>query len=122
MLTYEDDPQYVGISATYALPAGTRRPKAIAEANELTQRSKVAKVYLMPNRGVTISAELFVADPRHLEAVLRLISLVQSVRMSSSAASRPRQCKGSLVWAAIAGTAHVAKRTALQYEYCTQQG
>lgn len=80
LLTYVDDPQFVRSSATYALPAGTRRPKAITEANGLTQCSKVAKVYLLPNRGVAISAELFVTDPHHLEALLlRLIRLVQSV-------------------------------------------
>ncbi len=52
----------------------------MAEANNFTRKSKVAKVYVLPRRAVTIAAELFVKDPEQLDAVLlRLIRLVQSV-------------------------------------------
>jgi hypothetical protein len=46
----------------------------------VTRRAKVAKVYVLSKRDVTIAAELFVSDPEHLDAVLyRLIRLVQAV-------------------------------------------
>jgi hypothetical protein len=80
LLTYADDLQYFGISATYRIPAGVRRSRTLTEANELTRRSKVVKVYVIPNRGVTIAAELFVQDPERLDTVLpRLLRLVQAV-------------------------------------------
>jgi hypothetical protein len=80
LLTYADDLQYVGIRATYQLLAGVRRSHAVTEANDVTRRAKVAKVYLLPKRAVTIAAELFVNEPEQLDPVLyRLIRLVQGV-------------------------------------------
>jgi hypothetical protein len=80
LLTYDDDLQYVGIRATYQLLGGVRRSHAVTEANDVTRRAKVAKVYLLPKRAVTIAAELFVDEPQQLDAVLyRLIRLVQGV-------------------------------------------
>jgi hypothetical protein len=80
LLTYADDLQYVGIRTTYQLLAGVRRSHAAAEANDVTRRAKVAKVYLLPKRAVTIAAELFINEPEQLDAVLyRLIRLVQGV-------------------------------------------
>src|SRR5450755_1108607 len=80
LLTYADDLQYVGIRATYQLLAGVRRSHAVTEANEVTRRAKVAKVYLLPKRAVTIAAELFINEPEQLDTVLyRLIRLVQGV-------------------------------------------
>ena len=48
------------------MPKGVRRATALEEANDFTLRSKVAKVYVLPKRGVTIAAELFVNDPANL--------------------------------------------------------
>lgn len=80
LLTYADDLQYVGICARYRLLAGVRRSHAVTEANDITRRSKVAKVCVLPKRGVSIAAELFVKEPEQLDAVLpRLIRLVQGV-------------------------------------------
>ena len=80
LLTYADDLQYVGIRANYQLLAGVRRSHAVTEANDVTRRAKVAKVFLLSNRAVTIAAELFIGEPEHLDAILyRLIRLVQSV-------------------------------------------
>ncbi len=80
LLTYADDPQFVGISASYRILSGVRRSDAVTEANEVTRKSKVAKVYVLPKRAVTIAAELFVNDPDQLDTVLlRLIRLVQRV-------------------------------------------
>ena len=76
--TYLDDPQYVGISATYPLPTGVRRSKALTAANDVTRGTKVGKVNLLPDRGVRIAAELFVNDPKQIDTVLpRLIRLLQ---------------------------------------------
>jgi hypothetical protein len=72
--------QYVGIRANYQLLAGVRRSHAVTEANDVTRRAKVAKVFLLSNRAVTIAAELFIGEPEHLDAILyRLIRLVQGV-------------------------------------------
>lgn len=80
LLTYADDLQYVGISATYKIPDGVRRPRTLAAANYFTRRSKVVKVYVIPDRGVTIAAEVFTQDPERLTAVVpRLLRLVQAV-------------------------------------------
>jgi hypothetical protein len=80
LLTYADDLQYVGIRANYQLLAGVRRSHALAEANDVTRRAKVAKVFLLRNRAVTIAAELFISEPGQLDAVLyRLIRIVQGV-------------------------------------------
>jgi hypothetical protein len=80
LLTYEKDQQYVGISSTYGLPTGVRKAKALAEANDVTGRSKVVKVYVLPDRGVRIAAELYIKEPEQLDAILpRLIRQVQAV-------------------------------------------
>lgn len=80
LLTYADDRQYVGVSASYQIPVGVRSSNAVAEANDFTRKSKVAKVYVLPKRAVTIAAELFVKEPQQLDTVLpRLIRVVQDV-------------------------------------------
>jgi hypothetical protein len=57
-----------------------RRQRALSEANEATRRSKIAKVYVLPDRAVSIAVEQLVRIPGDLENVLiRLIRLVQSV-------------------------------------------
>lgn len=95
ILTYQDDPQYVGIGTTYALPARMRRSTVIAVANDLTRRSKVAKVFVLPSRDVTIRAEILVNESGNLAPLLlRLIRLVQSVASDlfgrlASTADRP---------------------------------
>jgi hypothetical protein len=89
LLTYADDLQYVGISATYRIPAGVRRSRTLAEANDLTRRSKVVKVYVIPSRG------------DHRGRIVR--PRPRATRYGSSATASPRASCGSRILRSIGG-------------------
>jgi len=79
VLTYEDDANYIGISALYRLPKGVSRAAVMRAANEITRRSKVTKAYLQPDRALTIAFEMMVDDPARLNPLFhRVMRSLQS--------------------------------------------
>ena len=77
LFTYDDDSDFVGISATYSIPKGISRAVALRETNEFTRKMKVVKATIVANRGVVIGAEAFVGDPEALRPIfLRLVSTI----------------------------------------------
>ena len=69
ILTYPDDPAYVGISSTFAIPKGVSKTTALRATNDATMRAKIVKAYARPDRGITLAAELYVDDPERLRPV-----------------------------------------------------
>lgn len=75
LFTYDDDSDFVGISATYSIPKGISRAVALRETNEFSRKMKVVKATIDADRGVVIGAETFVSEPEVLRPIfLRLVS------------------------------------------------
>lgn len=80
ILTYLDDPAYIGISSTFGIPKGVSKTIAIRTANDATMHAKIVKVYVRPDRGITFAAELYVDDPERLRPVfLRMVHGIQKI-------------------------------------------
>ena len=66
LFTYDDDSDFIRISATYSIPGAILRAVTLRETNEFTRKIKVLKSTIVTKRGVIIGAEAFVGESETL--------------------------------------------------------
>jgi len=66
LFTYDDDSDFIRISATYSIPGAILRAVTLRETNEFTRKMKVVKSTIVTKRDVVIGAEASIGEPETL--------------------------------------------------------